>query len=69
MTDTFAATKTICLLNENAQCNPIWMSRPDGLTLVHFLTLRQEMTGREHPPVDAAYEKCERTCLESGHGS
>jgi len=69
MTGTFAAPKTICLLNENAQCNPIWLSRPDGLKLVHFLTLQQEMTGREHPTVDAAYEKCDRSCLQSGHMS
>jgi hypothetical protein len=55
------------MLNENAQCNPIWLSQPDGLKLVHFQTIQEERTGREHVPADAAYEKCERVCLESSH--
>jgi hypothetical protein len=59
------SARTICLLNENAQCNPIWVSRPEGLKLVHFQTLQQEMTGRKHLPADAAYENCERECLQS----
>ena len=67
MTDTFASARTLCLLNENAQCNPIWMAKPGGLKLVHFPTLQEELTGREHIPVDAAYEKCERLCLRGGH--
>jgi hypothetical protein len=62
--DNFASAKTICLLNENAQCNPIWMARPDGLKLVHFPTLQEEWTGREHAPVDARYENCERQCVQ-----
>jgi hypothetical protein len=65
--DNFASAKTICLLNENAQCNPIWMARPDGLKLVHFPTLQEEWTGREHAPVDARYESCERQCLQGCH--
>ena len=62
----FAIGRTLCLLNENAQCNPIWVSRPDGLNLVHFQTLQEELRGREHTPSDAAYEKCERLCLQVG---
>jgi hypothetical protein len=62
-----ASARTLCLLNENAQCNPIWVAQPDGLKLVHFPTLQQELTGREHIPVDAAYENCERRCLAGGH--
>ncbi len=53
MTGNFTSTKTLCLLNENAQCNPIWLSRPDGLKLVHFQTFQQESTGRECMSVDA----------------
>ena len=56
MTDNFAPAKTLCLLNENAQCNSIWMSQPGGLKLVHFLSLQEEVTGREHVPVDADYD-------------
>lgn len=67
VTDNFAAVRTLCLLNENAQCNPIWVSQADGLKLVHFPTLQEEVTGRERAPVDAAYEKCERVCLQGGH--
>lgn len=67
MTGNFSSPRTLCLLNENAQCNPIWASQPDGLKLVHFPTLQQEWTGREHVPVDASYENCERICLQSGH--
>lgn len=68
MTDQFAPAKTLCLLNENAQCNSIWMSQPGGnLKLVHFLTLQKEVTGRENVPTDAAYEKCERECVQGGH--
>jgi hypothetical protein len=67
VTGNFASAKTLCLLNENAQCNPIWMSQPEGLKLVHFQTFQQESTGREHAPVDAGYEDCERVCLQGGH--
>jgi hypothetical protein len=67
VTDNFTPAKTLCLLNENTQCNPIWASQPDGLKLVHFPTLQEEFTGREHVPVDAAYEKCERICLHGNH--
>ena len=67
MTGNFRPIRTLCLLNENAQCNPIWVSQPDGLKLVHFQTLQPELTGREHATVDAAYEKCERLCLQGGH--
>ena len=59
--------KSLCLINENAQCNPIWVSRPDGLKLVHFPTLQEELTGREQPPADAAYENCDRECLQGCH--
>lgn len=62
-----ASARTLCLLNENAQCNPIWLSKPDGLKLVHFQTLQEEWTGRERPRVDTAYEKCERLCLQGGN--
>jgi hypothetical protein len=62
MTGLCSSTRTLCLLNENAQCNPIWVSRPEGLKLVHFQTLREELTGRERSPVDSAYEECERLC-------
>jgi hypothetical protein len=61
------SARTLCLLNENAQCNPIWVSQPEGLKLVHFQTLQEELTGRENLPVDTAYEKCERRCLQGGH--
>ncbi len=67
MTGQFTPARTLCLLDENAQCNPIWVSQPDGLKLVHFQTFQQEMTGQEHAPVDAAYEKCERLCLHGSH--
>jgi hypothetical protein len=66
MTGNFASAKTLCLLNENAQCNPIWVSQPEGLKLVHFPTLQQEWTGRERAPNDTAYEDCERMCLQGG---
>jgi hypothetical protein len=62
MTENFAPTKSLCLLNENAQCNTIWMAQPAGLKLVHFLTLQAEM-GRERLPVDSAYDRCERNCV------
>jgi hypothetical protein len=67
MTGNFTPARTLCLLNENAQCNPIWVSQPEGLKLVHFQTFREELTGREHEPVDAAYDKCERQCLWGGN--
>lgn len=67
MTGNFVPARTLCLLNENAQCNPIWIAQPEGLKLVHFQTLQQELTGREHVPVETAYEKCERLCLQGGH--
>jgi hypothetical protein len=67
VTANFASARTICLLNENAQCNPIWESQPDGLKLVHFPTFQQELNGREHASIDSANEKCERLCLPGGH--
>jgi hypothetical protein len=67
MTGNLASARTLCLLDENAQCNPIWMSQPDGLKLVHFQTLQQELTGRKHAPDGATYESCERLCLQGSH--
>ena len=67
MTGEFASARTLCLLNENAQCNPIWLSRPDGLKLAHFQTLPQESVDRENAPFDATYDKCERLCLQACH--
>lgn len=75
MADNFQSGRTICLLNENAQCNPIWVSRGDGLQLAHFQTFhlafqqnQQELTREEQLPVDpAAYAECARHCLPSGH--
>jgi hypothetical protein len=67
VTGNFVSARPLYLLDENAQCNPIWVSRPEGLTLVHFKTFQQELTGKEHPPFDASYEKCERHCLQGGH--
>jgi hypothetical protein len=67
MTGNFPASRTLCLLNENAQCNPIWLSQPGGLKLAHYLTLQEELTGKEHVPVDAAYETCERHCMQCTH--
>jgi hypothetical protein len=66
VTGNFGSARTLCLLNENAQCSPIWVSQPEGLKLVHFQTLQQELTGGDHASVDAAYEKCERLCLQGG---
>jgi hypothetical protein len=67
VTGNFTAARTLCLLNESAQCNPIWVSQPEGLKLAHFQMLQEESAGREHAPVDTAYEKCERLCLQGGH--
>lgn len=61
------SARNLCLINENAQCNPIWVSQPDGLKLVHFPTLQEECTGQEQPLTDAAYENCERECLQGCH--
>jgi hypothetical protein len=63
MTGNFEARRTLCLLNENVQCNPIWISRQDGLQLAHFQTLHRELTREESAPGDASYEKCARHCL------
>ena len=59
------SAKTLCLHNPNAQCVPIWVSRPDGLKLPHFQTVPEEMTSREQEPVDEGYESCERECIEA----
>jgi hypothetical protein len=63
MTGNFEAGKTLCLLNENAQCNAIWVSQPDGLRLAHFQTIQRELACQEHASADAAYEGCARHCL------
>jgi hypothetical protein len=67
MSGNYIPARTLCLLNENAQCNPIWVSRPEGLKLVHFQTFQEEITYRERRPADAAYEQCERLCLLANH--
>jgi hypothetical protein len=63
VTANFESGKTLCLLNENAQCNAIWVSQPDGLRLAHFQTFQRELTRQEHESVRAAYETCVRHCL------
>jgi len=67
MTGNLASARTLCLLDEKALCNPIWVSQANGLKLVHFPTLSHEMAEREDAPFDAAYEKCERLCLQISH--
>ncbi len=67
----FESEKITCLYNENAQCNPIWVSQKDGLMLAHFQTFQQDqqkLTRKEHSLVDpATYERCSRHCLPCGH--
>jgi hypothetical protein len=65
--------KQICLLNSDAQCDPIWVCRPDGLCLAHIQTLNQvceleSKNGASSFPIGliggfTAYEKCARGCL------
>lgn len=66
MTACSEPAKSICLVNENAQCNPIWVALPQGLKLAHFPTFQVESSGGEVGPADASYERCERTCLQAG---
>jgi hypothetical protein len=61
------SARTLCLLNQNAQCNPIWLSRSDGLKLVHFPTTEPEAEPQEPVTADAAHEACERHCVLSTH--
>lgn len=75
MTGRFAPNEQVCLLNANARCSQIWVSKSDGLLLAHFQTLGQmPITGKDN---DAAadseqisaptgYEKCARGCLGLG---
>jgi hypothetical protein len=65
----FSFAKTACLLNEDADCNPIWLSQPEGLRLVHFQTLREGAKRGKNVPVVPSYESCERGCLHSGRSS
>lgn len=58
------SARTLCLHNPNAQCVPIWVSRPNGLKLVHFQTVPEEMARREREPAEEGCESCERECLE-----
>jgi hypothetical protein len=74
MTNQYQAGEQTCLLNPSAQCNRIWVSRPDGLRLSHYQTLGQEepilmdgdaavSIGRAQISNSGAYEQCERGCL------
>jgi hypothetical protein len=70
MTNQFTSGEQACLLNPNAECNRIWVSKPDGLRLAHFQTLGQKPVlketdgaGRVHNSDSAAYEECLRGCL------
>lgn len=65
--DRYCATaRTLCLVNENARCQPIWVARPEGLKLSHFPELQREMTGKSVASADAEYDRCERECLACG---
>jgi hypothetical protein len=64
--------KQICLLNSDAQCDPIWVCRPDGLCLAHIQTLNQGESKSKNSDASVpagltsgfrAYEKCARGCI------
>ena len=63
MSEAFQLGKVVCLLDSAAQCNPIWVSDSDGLSLAHFQSFEHE----PHEQRDVAcYECCERHCLTKG---
>jgi len=67
MTGHFSSARTLCLHNEDAQCNPIWLAQTDGLKRVHFRTSGRETGSIDEPAFDACYESCERDCVQVGH--
>lgn len=67
MTGHFSSARTLCLHNENAQCNPIWLAQTDGLKRAHFRTSTRETGLVDEPAFDACYESCERACVQVGH--
>lgn len=62
----FSFARTACLLDEDATCNPIWLSQPEGLRLVHFQTPREGAKRGKNAAVGRSYESCERGCLHAG---
>jgi len=63
-----------CLLDSDAQCDPIWVCDPRGLRLAHIQTLgRSALTTRNceavaaigRSPINgfAAYDQCARGCV------
>ena len=63
MTGNFESGTTRFLLNDNAQCNPIWVCQAGGLYLAYFPTPQRDLTEKEQRPANAGYERCERRCL------
>ena len=63
MSEGFQSGKVVCLLDSTAQCNPIWVSDSNGLSLAHFQSFEREP--REQRDV-TGYEGCERHCLPRG---
>jgi hypothetical protein len=66
MSSQFSFARTSCLLNNDAQCNPIWLSQPEGLRLAHFQTPQEGTKQTENVLPSVAYESCERGCLHAG---
>jgi hypothetical protein len=67
MTGHFSSARTLCLHNENAQCNPIWLAQTDGLKRAHFRTSGSDVSRSDEPAFEACYESCERACVQVGH--
>lgn len=69
MTGHFSSARTLCIHNENAQCNPIWLAQSNGLKLAHYRTSGHEVGQIDDPRRDVCTESCERGCVHMGHSS
>jgi hypothetical protein len=74
MTNLSGPAQETCLLNADAKCDRIWVSRSEGLRLSHFQSLEQKEPILKHAGAtagvedstlieSAAYEQCVRGCV------
>ena len=66
MKDDLERAKTACLLDDQGQCNPIWVSQLNGIQLAHFQTFGNKLTATKPATTDALFDKCVRHCLPGG---
>ena len=66
MTNELGPENTVCLQNDKAKCNQIWVSSPNGIQLAHFQSFLDESRESKTEVAGVLFDRCARGCLPGG---